>query len=173
MKRKMILNVILLTGCLCAGNAAAQPPHQAHGLEPGGMSGGGMHRMMEDTHHKLGMAYRQSMEIFAQTLKSEVRRTGKVDKEFAETAVEEMRRSFGLMKKHHDEHKRGIPADVRQQMDEHIKTMEGRLSSLRQHLDLLEKEVKAQTPDPKKVIAEADEVVKGCEMMKMNMEKGK
>jgi len=52
------------------------------------------------------MAYRDTLVTFATALRSEVTRMGKVDKNFAETAVEELKRSVALMKKHHDEHMR-------------------------------------------------------------------
>jgi len=59
-----------------------------------------------------------------------------------------------------------MPTEMRQQMGEDMEMMENRVSTLQQHVELLEKEVKRERPEPEKVAAEADQILKQCEMMK-------
>ena len=110
-----------------------------------------MRQMMSNPHHKLGMTYMKNVRNFAEALKSEVTSTGKVDKDFATTAVTEMKQSLQQMQKHHEEMQKSVSEEMKGKMGEMVKMMDNRLSMTQQHLNSLEKEVKADMPDPKKV----------------------
>ena len=176
MKRLERLVITLSLVAVCAGQAfaAGSPDHkmEALGQSPGGTKGM-MQQMMKEPHHKLLMAHKKHLMNLAKTLKTEVAKTGTVEKQFAEGAVEEMKRSLGQMKKHHDEHKSMMSKDMLMQMDDHIKMMENRLSVVQQHVDQLDQLVKAESPDPKKVTTELDQILKQCDMMEMHMKKQK
>ena len=156
---------------LLAGQVIAAGQAGGKGMGMGGMQGGMKsemkQQMMESPHVQLAMAHKKNLQNFARTLKSQVTETGKVDKQFAEQAVEEMRHSLDRMKKHHDEQMKTMSEDMRQQMGEKMKMMEDRFATVQQHLEMLEKEVKAEMPDPKKVVSEANQILNQCDMMKM------
>lgn len=137
----------------------------------GEMKGGMMQDMMQNPHHKLAMVYKKNLLNFANTLKSEISRTGKVDKDFAESAVKGMRDSLNQMQKHHNEAKGSMAEGMRTQKAEMIKMMEDRFDVVDGHLNNLEKEVKADVPDPSKVKLELDQIVKQCNMMKTKLQK--
>lgn len=130
------------------------------------MRGGAKGDMMQNPHHKLAMVYKKNLLNFATTLKSEVSRTGTVDKDFADTIIKGMRDSLTQLQKHHDEAKGSMTEEMRAQKAEMIKNMENRLTVVRGHLDNLEKEVKNDVPDPSKVKMELDHIVKQCKMIK-------
>ena len=156
------LSVVCLALVFSAGAVFA-----ADTRKPGMKGGAMMQEMMKNPHHKLAMAYKKNLLNFANTLKADISSTGKFDKNLAETAVKEMRESLDQVKKHHDEAKGTMSEDMRARRAEMIKMMEDRMTAVRGHLDNLEKEVKADTPDVTKVRMELDQIVKQCEMMKM------
>lgn len=161
------LAVLIATGAavvMLAGQGMAAG--QAGGMGAGGMQGM-KQQMMQSPHVKLAMAYKKNLQNFARALKAEVTATGKVDKQFAEQAVGEMRRSFEQMKKQHDEQMGMMSDEMRQQMGDKMKMMQDRLAMAQQHLDQLEGEVKADAPDPKKVVSEVNQILNQCDMMKM------
>ncbi|SNB46904.1 hypothetical protein [Geobacter sp. DSM 9736] len=163
----MLITGAMLITCAGAGAAFGQPGGKGMGRQ-GGMKDGMMQQMLNEPHPKLAMAYKRNLVNFAGTLKAHIAKTGKVDRQFAESAVEEMKRSLGQMKTHHDEHMKTMSDQMKQQMGEKMKMMDDRIATLQQHLDTLEKEVKAEAPDPKKVTAEVDQILKQCDMMKMD-----
>ena len=156
--------MLLLAG---QGLAAGQATGEGAGGMQGGMKNGMMQQMMESPHVKLAMTHKKNLQNFTRALKTEVTNSGKVDKQFAEQAVEEMKHSLDRMKKHHDEQMKMMSEDMRQQMGEKMKMMEDRFATVQQHLEKLENEVKADQPDPKKVVAEANQILNQCDMMKM------
>ncbi|MBT1070323.1 hypothetical protein [Pelotalea chapellei] len=139
---------------------------QGHGMQ-GDKKDGAMQAMMSNPHHKLGMAYKKNLQNFAKALKSEVTATGKVDKDFAIIAVNEMRQSLKQMENHHKEMQDSMSPEMQERMTDLATMMDSRLNTTNQHLDLLEKEVKADNPDSEKIVAEVDQIMKQCEMMKM------
>lgn len=159
--------VAISTMMTCPAFAADQMKEmRGHGMQS--MSKDGMMQaMMSNPHHKLGMAYKKNLQTFARTLKSDVTSTGKVDKEFAATAVNEMRQNLKQMEMHHREMQDSLSPEMKEKMGEMVKMMESRFATINQHLDLLEKEVQMENPDPKKVVTEVDQIMKQCEMMKM------
>lgn len=70
------------------------------------------------------------------------------------------------MMKHHDEMMQSMPEEKKNMMKDMMEMKNNRMKTTEQHLDALEKEVKMENPDPKKVIAEIDQVLKQCEMMR-------
>ena len=137
----------------------------------GEMNGGMMQDMMQNPHHKLAMVHKKNLLNFAKTFKSEVSRTGKVDKDFAESAVKGMGDNLTQMQKHHNEAKSSMTEGMKTQKAEMIKMMEDRFDVVDGHLNNLEKEVKADVPDPSKVKLELDQIVKQCNMMKTKLQK--
>ena len=163
----MVLGVVFAAGAAFAADADNQMPRMKSGEKSREKKQEMMKDMMQNPHHKLAMAYKKNLMNFAVALKSDIRATGKVDKDLAETAVKEMRNSLDQVKKHHDEAKGTMSEDMKTRQAEMIKMMESRLATVGTHLDNLEKEVKADNPDPNKVRMELDQIVQQCEMMKM------
>lgn len=161
--RKIIL---IVAACLIATFPAFAQDMKMDKMRGQGMQDGMMRGMMADPHHKLGMAYMQNLRNFARTLKTDITATGKVDKDFAVTAVNEMKQSYKQMMKHHDEMMQSMPEEKKNMMKDMMEMKNNRMKTTEQHLDALEKEVKMENPDPKKVIAEIDQVLKQCEMMR-------
>ena len=168
MKRISVTIAAVVALCLSTGTgfAAGQSGMGTGGMQ-GGMKSEMKMQMMESPHVQLAMAHKKNLQNFARTLKSQVTETGKVDKQFAEQAVEEMKHSLDRMKKHHEEQMKTMSEEMRQQMGEKMKMMEDRFATAEQHLEMLEKEVKADQPDPKKVVAETNQILNQCDMMKM------
>ena len=128
------------------------------------------HMMMaNEAHHVLAMAYHQNLVTFAKALHEQTEHASTVNVEFARTAVSEMRRSFGEMKLHHEEHVKTMSAEMHKKMSEMRKQMETHHTELITILAALEKEVQSATPDAKKVSTLAASVHTHCDAMtKMN-----
>ena len=168
MKLLSMISTLGLTIALFAGaGVAADTQMRMKGETKGEM----MQGMIQNPHHKLAMVHKKNLLNFANTLKSEISRTGKVDKDFAGSAVKGMRDSLTQMQKHHNDAKSSMAEGMRTQKAEMIKTMEDRFDVIDGHLNNLEKEVKVDVPDPSKVKLELDQIVKQCNMMKTKLQK--
>lgn len=159
MKTK-VMSALLLILWLGAFNATAIAQHEGHtttkapakSAPQGKMSHDQtMMEMAKEPHHVLAMAYHQNLTVFATALHEQTMQGNSVNVEFARAAVTEMRRSFDLMKQHHQNHMQTMKAEMQTKMSEMMKQMETHQSELSTQLTALEQEVLLSTPDAKKV----------------------
>ena len=147
----------------------APSPSATQGMKPMSHEHSDHMMMANEAHHVLAMAYHQNLVTFAKALHEQTEHASAVNVEFARAAVTEMRRSFGEMKLHHEEHVKTMSAEMHKKMSEMRKQMETHHTEMIALLDALEKEVNLATPDPKKVSAMAGSIRTHCNAMeKMN-----
>jgi cytochrome c556 len=159
-----ILLAILMSGAMTTAMAQASTPSSVkmpqHQEPMKGMQG--MSGMMEGPHHVLAMAYRDNLATFARALRAQVTQSKSVNLELARPAVAEMRRSFDQMRQHHQAHMTMMGDQSKPAMAGTMKGMETHIAALNEHLTALESEVKANSPDPKKVSEHTTEILKQC-----------
>ena len=122
-----------------------------------------MSKMMREPHHVLAMAYKENLASFTKALRDQVSGNNTVNSEFANAAVAEMRRSFTQMEQHLQDHMKAMSAEMN--MSGMTQQMETHLAPIREHLGELEKDLQVATPDPKKVLVHADEILKHLNAM--------
>ena len=155
----MVIALVFVSG---VAQAQGQKPSKSMGQQKKGMSMD-MSKMMREPHHILAMAYKENLASFTKALRDQVNGSPTVNSEFAKAAVAEMRRSFTEMEQHLQDHMKGMSADMN--MGGMTQQLETHLAPIREHLDELEKDLQAATPDPKKVLAHADEILKHLNAM--------
>lgn len=108
----------------------------------------------DGSHQALLMAYRDNVATFARAIQRQATLAKAVDLGLARPAIAEMRRSFAQIQLHHQ---------ALATMDDQSKQRrETRLAALNEHLTALEAELNGATPDPKKVAAQATEILHQC-----------
>jgi tRNA nucleotidyltransferase/poly(A) polymerase len=129
-----------------------------------GMSGmqSEMSEMMQSPHHKLMMAYMQSMSAFARTLHEQAVKAAPLDVEFARAAVAELRHNLDAAESLHQKHMGMMNAEMQAKMKA---MMEKDRTMLRDQVTALETDVSADKPDAKQVAAHADALLKHLRMM--------
>lgn len=126
----------------------------------------GDHLMMaNDAHHVLATAYHQNLANFAMALHEQADRAAFINVAFARAMEIEMRRSFGEMKLHREEHVKTMSAEMRTKMSGMGKQMDIHQAELIALLDALEKEVNLAVPDAKKVSTLAASIHAHCDAM--------
>ncbi len=141
--------VLLLNGATVRGMAQTQPPAKMH------RHAEGRRAMPAGSHQALLMAFRDNLATFARAVQRQATLAKAVDLDLARPAAVEMRRSFGQIQLHNQAQAATMSDQVKQQM-------ETRLAALNEHLTALESELNGSTPDPKKVAAQATEVLHQC-----------
>lgn len=169
------ISTILMTLSLGAFSAmASTAQHEGHSTkkDPSSPAAQGMKEMSHDQmmmakgpHHALAMAYHQNLAAFAKALHEQTAGAASVNAEFARAAVAEMRRSFDLIKQHHQEHMKTMSPEMHAKMGGMMQKMETHQAELNSQLGALEQEVKSATPDGKKVSSLAASVHTHCEAM--------
>ncbi len=166
-----IIPAILMTLSLGASSAMASAiQHDSHPTKKAMSHGHDDHMMMaREPHHVLAMAYHQNLAVFAKALHEQTAHASSVNVDFARAAEKEMRRSFGEMKLHQEEHVKTMSAEMHKKMSGMREKMETHHTEMIALLDALEKEVNLATPDPKKVSTLAGNIHAHCDAMsKMN-----
>lgn len=139
------------------GHSTMKGPEQTAAQDKKGMSHDHM-MMAHEPHHVLAMAYHQNLAVFARALHEQTARDSSVNVEFSRAAVTEMRRSFDLMKQHHQSHMQTMSAEMHTKMSGMMQQMETHQAELNTQLTALEQEIKLPKPDAKKVSALAASV---------------
>ena len=138
------------------------PQHQ-HGMMD-------MSAMMQEPHHVLAMAYKDNLMNFAKALHHEASQTKPMNLEFAREAVTEMKRSFGKMQQHHQDHMKTMDMKtmddtMKAKMADRMKQMDAHHSAIQEHLDALDKEAHTSAPDSKSIATHVAELLKQCDGM--------
>ena len=133
--------------------------------------GDGMTAMMSGPHHALAAAYRDNVAVFARALNREVTRTQAVDGALSQPATGEMRRSFDLMKQHHQAQMSAMgtqmtmPIPKDSTMSGMMRSMNAHMADLDLHLTALEAEITTSAPSPARVMEHTAAILKQCEGM--------
>ena len=168
--------LLAIVGLVLPLTSAAATSHQDTGGMPQGTISKNqagmmdMSAMMQEPHHQLAMAYKQNLENFAKALRDEAAKTTMVNPEFSRDAVSEMKRSFGLMQQHHQDHMKTIDDKMKAHMSDMMKQMEAQDSAIKEALAGLDKEVQNSAPDSKNISNYVDAILKNCDMSKMHGE---
>jgi hypothetical protein len=128
--------------------------------------------MMANPQHMLMMAYHRNMMTFSHQLMKVARQGETVPREFARTAIAEMRRSTEEMERYRAEAMRNVPADVKEHGDMQ-KMMDQHLVDVKTHLRELENLARADRIPSQDVIKQLDAMIEGCEGMDCGMMHGK
>ncbi len=129
-------------------------------------------KMEKTPSHMLVMAYHKNLLTFANALDKVAHKGDTVPREFARTAVAEMRRSTDELEKYRAEVLHNMPADVKAHGDMQ-KMMDEHLVNVKSHLRELEALVKNDRIPSQEVIKQLEFIVKGCQGMDSAMTHGK
>lgn len=128
--------------------------------------------MMANPQHMLMMAYHSNMMTFSHKLMKVARQGETVPREFARTAIAEMRRSTEEMERYRAEAMRNVPADVKEHGDMQ-KMMDQHLVDVKTHLRELENLARADRIPSQDVLKHLEAMIEGCEGMACGMMHGK
>lgn len=124
-----------------------------------------MSEMMQSPHHKLMMAYMQSMSDFAATLHEQAVKAAPLDVEFARAAVAELRHNLDAAEALHQKHMGMMNAEMQSKMKAMMEKMDNDRTMLKDQVTTLETDVSADKLDAKQVAAHADALLKHLRMM--------
>jgi hypothetical protein len=159
----------IVTTTLIAGAVATNAQQEKDKMAPGMMD---MSAMLNEPHHQLAMAYQQNMVNFAKALRQATTDTTTVNAPFARAAVAEMKRSFGQMQEHHQDHMKAMDGKMKAMdekmkadMDGMMKDMDIKTAAIKEDLSALDKEAETSAPDSKKISSFVDDILKNCDGM--------
>ena len=125
-----------------------------------------MKQMMQNPQHVLAMAYHKNLVSFAMALKKVAQQGETVPRDFARSAITEMRRSADQMEIYHEAALKGMPADQQAKQAEIAKMMSAHLTEMRAQLAQLEDLAKGDRVDSKEILKHLQIILKGCEGMR-------
>lgn len=168
-----ILALLALT-VFGAGSAMALAGQQ-HGADKPMQHGAGMmdmSGMMAEPHHVLAMAYMQNLGAFTHALHHQAETASPLDTDFARSAVDEIKRSFDEMEKHHGEHMKSMSPEMRTHMEAMMKEMGMHRAMLKDSVGALDRDVQSDHIDAKKVAADCAVILEHLDAMsKMHADK--
>ena len=135
-----------------------------HGEQKAGMQSE-MSKRMQSPHHKLMMAYMQSMSEFATTLHEQALKPAPLDVEFARAAVAELRHNLDAAEALHQKHMGMMNAEMQSKMKTMMEKMDKDRTMLKDQVTALETDVSADKPDSKLVATHAEALLKHLRMM--------
>jgi len=151
-----------------AGDAAGAPKGAARQADRQTMPAGHSEMkqaMMHNPNHLMAMAYHKNLVNFAMALKRVARQGDPVPRDFARSAITEMRRSAVQLEVYHDEAVKGLPPDLRAKHAEMAKGMRTHLVQMNQELVQLETLAKADRIGSQDLLRHLDALLKGCQGM--------
>jgi hypothetical protein len=159
-----MLSVVALMLFSTAGVLAQTKHHDTSKMD--------MSAMMAEPHHALAMAYKQNIGTFAKVLHDQAMGSTPLDAGFAREAVAEMKRSLDQMEAHHAEHMGTMSEEMRSHMATMMKDMEAHGTMLKNAVNALEQDVKADHLDSKRIAADSASVLEHLDAMsKMHADK--
>lgn len=126
-----------------------------------------MDSMMIEPHHVLAMTYMHTVGAFAHSLHHQALAAAPLDAAFARAAVDEIKRSFDEMEKHHAEHVKTMSEEKLAKMSAMMKKMDTHRAMLSDAVGALEKDVRADQLDSGKVAADCANVLRYLDEMSM------
>ncbi len=127
-----------------------------------------MAEMMKSPHHFMMTAYKQSVVNFAAALRDMAADSKKFDRDFARTALTEIKNGAAMMENIHQKHAAMMSAEMRQKMAMMMEKMSKDQTALKEHIAALETLLQADAPNLKDVQMHAAAIVSQFEMMKMD-----
>jgi len=121
--------------------------------------------MMQEPHHVLAMAYRNSLVTFARALHHHATEATTVNVEFARATVAEMKRSFDRMQQHSQEHMQTMDATMKAHMADMMEQKDERHAAIQEHLTALDQEVNTGAPDAGSISNHLAEILMQCDGM--------
>ena len=127
-----------------------------------------MAEMMKSPHHQMMTAYRQTVVNFAATLRGMAADSKMFDRDFARTALTEIKRGSEMMEGVHQKHQATMSAEMRQKMATMMEKMSKNQTALKEHIAALETLLQMDAPNLKDVQMHSAAIVTQFEMMKMD-----
>ena len=167
-------SVSSITICLLLLFPVASAAQHKHSGQTKPASPGMDAAMMQSPHHKLMMAYVESMSAFASALNEQASKTQALDTEAARATVAEIRHNLDAMEALHDKHMQMMTSEMQTKMQTMMQDMDKSRAMLKEHVTALEAAVQADKPDVTKIRTHATALVNQLqEMSKMHAGKPK
>ena len=125
-----------------------------------------MSEMMKSPHHKMMTAYKQNVVNFAAALRDMAGDKQMFDRDFALTALVEIKNGAAMMDSIHQKHEAMMSAEMPQKMAMMMEKMSKDQTKLKEHITALETLLQSETPNLKEVQMHAAAIVSQFEMMK-------
>ena len=132
-----------------------------------------MAEMMKSPHHAMMTAYKQNVVNFAAALRDMAGDKQMFDRDFARTALTEIKRGAEMMDGIHQKHQAMMRAEMRQKMVMMMEKMSKDQSAMKEHIVALETLLQSDAPNLKDVQMHAAAIVSQFEKMKMSGDKMK
>ena len=132
-----------------------------------------MAEMMKSPHHQMMSAYRQTVVNFAAALREMAADSKMFDREFARSALAEIKRGAEMMEGIHQKHEMTMSAEMRPKMRMMMEKMSQEQTALKEHIAALETLLQTDAPNLINVEMHADAIVSQFEKMKMPDDKMK
>ena len=126
-----------------------------------------MAEMMKSPHHQMMTAYRQTVVNFAAALRDMTADAKMFDRDFARTALTEIKRGVEMMDGVHQKHQATMSTEKRQKMAIMMEKMSKDQMALKEHIAALEALLQSEAPNLKDVEMHAAAIVSQLENMKM------
>ncbi len=126
-----------------------------------------MAEMMKSPHHQMMTAYRQSVVNFAAALRDMAADSKMFDRDFARTALTEIKRGAEMMDGIHQKHEATMSAEMRQKMAMMMGEMSKDQTALKEHIAALDALLQNDAPNLTDVQMHAAAIVSQFEMMRM------
>ena len=127
-----------------------------------------MAEMMKSPHHKMMEAYKQNVVNFAAALRDMAGDKQMFDRDFARTALVEIKNGAAMIDSIHQKHEATMSAEMRQKMAMMMEKMSKDQTALNEHIAALETLLQSETPNLKDVQMHAAAIVTQFEKMKMS-----
>ena len=127
-----------------------------------------MAEMMKSPHHRMMTAYRKGVVDFAAALRDMAADSKMFDRDFARTALTEIKHGAEMMNDIHQKHEATMSAEMRQKMAMMMEKMSKDQTALKEHIAALDALLQTDAPNLKDVQMHADAIVTQFEMMKMD-----
>jgi hypothetical protein len=172
MRRVLIAIAILVVTALPSFAADASGPDPGGNCPDKRGAGGPMmqhhpemkQEMMRSPQHLLMMAYHKNVMIFGQALAKVARQGETVPREFARTAIAEMRRSVEELEKYRAEAMPNMPAGTKER-GEMQRMMDQHLVDVKTHLRQLEELTRSDRIPSQEVLRHLNSIFEGCDRM--------
>jgi len=127
-----------------------------------------MAEMMKSPHHKMMTAYKQNVVNFAVALRDMAGDSKMFARDFARTALVEIKRGAEMMDGIHQKHQATMSAEMRQKMAMMMEKMSKDQTAMKEHIAALETLLQADAPNLKDIQMHTAAIASQFEKMKMS-----
>ena len=157
--------IFSITICLLLLLPVASAAQHKHSSQTKPASSGMDAAMMQSSHHKLMMAYVESMSAFASALNEQASKTQALDTETARASVAELRHNLDAIEALHEKHMQMMNAEMQTKMQMMMQDMVESRAMLKEHVTALEAAVQADKPDASQVRTHATALLNQLQQM--------